>query len=1062
MKKKIFYTILAAFLPLFSNAQVDCGCTNCPVSITDNGNFDANIFIENSGPNILGVDNCLQSVCFTVTHTWIGDLDFNLTAPDGTCYIIMGDANNNAGGCGSNCDNLNVCIQVGTGTPAGNGTMEYAAFGGGGGGNCVTGTFTMATGVTNPNGPCNNTAPNLDVFNNGTGTVSGMWTLTVGDNCGADVGFLTDWSLNFCDEVGIDCSSDPVCLSEPGTYTVKKNGVLTSAPVYLCQGDDFELVSNGDYVLPSDTIPLPFGDGGYTAQLMWLVYNALPTDPDPDNDGAFLNMVVSTEDVFDVNDATSDVVAVHGCGTYWFVPVAGDDGVGGNGNISNGINDNGGLDWDKDGNGCYLLGQPIEVTYACPIQTVSAIDCNPPTTINGMDVVISGGTGNFSIVNQGAGNLTSTTVVNPGTANINNLSNNQGWEIDITDSEGCTITASGVFLAPVISSVTLIPATTCPSAAQGTVNVTVNGTSGNGAPYAIVMATDPPTPGTTDTYSNIAGTLVNIVVSDAEGCISDSIVTITSAGHFIDVDVITLSGEDCFGDGNGAASITADPSTPGVNVTNVTWNGPSGQHPGGNPGGPANLSQSGLEPGNWSVTILDQLGCEVTIPIVITSPQALDIFVSNFNEPVCYDYGDGSVTVQSTGGSGGLTYSWVPANPAPGNTFNQLEAGIYWAYVIDVNGCEDSIMIDLGQPDSLYADFLIKPIDCFGDSSGAIIVTDVHNEVGHVNYYWNLSSIVPNPAPSVSIADGLPIGTYVLSIQDSLCSNQYEFTLTQNPAIVFEEFGSEPAHCRVYYYQSGGGVVYAAASGGVPDYDYEWLNLGTGATTNNTTWGGLNPGYYQMTVTDEVGCKLIEVMQLDSVSPIASFNVISAQLATDLSGTAIVCAEFENTSQYFSNLFDPGSDTTFFWELGYNLPWQISHHVEEVFDTCYYREAQYEVCLVALNQNGCTDTACQVLTIYDFPILVAPNVFTPGDGDAVNMYFEFDTKQVAIVEFECTVYDRWGKEMFVFTSITDKWDGTTKGGRPATDGVYFYTYKATSSNSTPFEGQGTVTLIRGN
>ncbi len=95
-----------------------CGCTNCPVAITDNGNFDANIFIQNTGPNILGVNNCLESVCFTVTHTWIGDLDFTLTAPDGTCYIIMGDANNNAGGCGSSCDNIDVCITVGTGNPA--------------------------------------------------------------------------------------------------------------------------------------------------------------------------------------------------------------------------------------------------------------------------------------------------------------------------------------------------------------------------------------------------------------------------------------------------------------------------------------------------------------------------------------------------------------------------------------------------------------------------------------------------------------------------------------------------------------------------------------------------------------------------------------------------------------------------------------------------------------------------------------------------------------------------------------------------------------------------------
>jgi len=42
--------------------------------------------------------------------------------------------------------------------------------------------------------------------------------------------------------------------------------------------------------------------------------------------------------------------------------------------------------------------------------------------------------------------------------------------------------------------------------------------------------------------------------------------------------------------------------------------------------------------------------------------------MANSNEPVCYDFNDGSITVQSTGGSGGLVYSWSPANPVIGNT----------------------------------------------------------------------------------------------------------------------------------------------------------------------------------------------------------------------------------------------------------------------------------------------------------------------------------------------------------------------------------------------------------
>ena len=717
------------------------------------------------------------------------------------------------------------------------------------------------------------------------------------------------------------------------------------------------------------------------------------------------------------------------------------------------------LHWDKNNNGCYVLGAPIQVTYACAIQTVASNNCNPPGTINGIDIDITGGSGNYIIVNQGDGNLVSASVPNGGTATITGFENGDTYDIDITDAQGCTATISGTFDAPVIQNIVITPALTCPLGGDGDVDVTVLNGSGNGAPYAIIMAGDPPTAGTTDTYSDVAGTIVQIIVADADGCISDSTVTITSAGHFINVQIMSQSDEACYGDGNGSASISAVP-TPSGNVQNITWTGPSGQTPGGNPGGPGNTSQSGLEPGNWTITVIVDAGCEVSINITIGAPQELDVYLANSNEPVCYAFTDGSITVSSTGGSGTSTYSWVPTNPTPGNTFNNLGAGTYWAYITDGNGCQDSLEIILGQPDSLYGDFLIKDILCFGDSTGGIIVDTVYNAVGGVSYFWNLAGVIPNPPSNSNLANGLPVGTYVLTIQDALCYNQYEFTLTQNPIIEFSDFGSEPAYCRVYSYQSGNGVVFASATGGVPDYTYEWINLGTGASTNNTTWGGLNPGLYQMTVTDDEGCTLVQTIQLDSLNPIADFDIISAQLDDNLEGTAVVCVDYVNQSLYFANPNDPAADTTFFWDLGYSQPWQISHDVNEVFDTCYYIESSFEICLVALNKNGCADTSCQTIIVHDVPVLTPINVFTPG-GDPTNDVFEFNTRSIAIVEFECVIVDRWGKEVYSFADITGSWDGNNKNGKPCNDGVYFYTYRAVSTNGTVFEGQGNVHLIRG-
>ena len=111
---------------------------------------------------------------------------------------------------------------------------------------------------------------------------------------------------------------------------------LATAPLYLCEGDGFQITSNGDYILPNDTIAQPVGDGIYSAQLMWLVYDGPPNMGDPNADPNFLQYIIPSEDLIDVNDGGSPIITTFGCGTYWFVPVAGDDGIGGNGGVANG------------------------------------------------------------------------------------------------------------------------------------------------------------------------------------------------------------------------------------------------------------------------------------------------------------------------------------------------------------------------------------------------------------------------------------------------------------------------------------------------------------------------------------------------------------------------------------------------------------------------------------------------------------------------------------------------------------------------------------------------------
>ncbi len=227
------YLLAALLLTLTTLNQVSaqvCDCLttgNCPVAIQDNGTFQGTLDVTVSGPNDLG--QCpLTSLCFSITHTWVGDLAVTLTSPSGINYLVMADANNGSGGCGTDSDNIDVCIVPGTGNALTNNT-EYMCNTGAcqSGTCCLVGNWTMPCGgVTDPITGANQ-APNCDLndFNVPGNPANGTWTLTVNDICGQDVGTLNNFSLTFA--CGI--SSCTVCSANGGT--------LTDPDVQGCIGD---------------------------------------------------------------------------------------------------------------------------------------------------------------------------------------------------------------------------------------------------------------------------------------------------------------------------------------------------------------------------------------------------------------------------------------------------------------------------------------------------------------------------------------------------------------------------------------------------------------------------------------------------------------------------------------------------------------------------------------------------------------------------------------------------------------------------------------------------------
>jgi gliding motility-associated-like protein len=361
---------------------------------------------------------------------------------------------------------------------------------------------------------------------------------------------------------------------------------------------------------------------------------------------------------------------------------------------------------------------------------------------------------------------------------------------------------------------------------------------------------------------------------------------------------------------------------------------------------------------------------------------------------------------------------------------------------------------------------LTNPL-CYGYATGVAIADTVYNYTGNYNqiaYFWNPP--LGNPTGiGADTAVGLTAQDYILTINDQNgCSEVFNFTITQPDEMQFSQLGYEPAYCRLFDYQNGNGVVYVAATGGTGNFTYEWYDIQNEQYSNNSTWGGLNPGDYQIQVFDGNGCLLVDTVTVDSLNPLADFDVTSPQFLTAgvLEGTAVVDAHFTNQSLYYANPNNPNADTTFFWNFNYDNPpgWIISHDVNEEFDTSYAVGGTYNVCLVALNKNGCSDTLCQEIIVFDPLLFVPVNAFTPN-GDDDNDVFTFYDKSQAVTEFKCVIVNRWGKKVFEMNAITDAWDGSDMNGSECNDGTYFYTYEGAAQNGETFAGQGTVNLFRG-
>lgn len=113
--------------------------------------------------------------------------------------------------------------------------------------------------------------------------------------------------------------------------------------------------------------------------------------------------------------------------------------------------------------------------------------------------------------------------------------------------------------------------------------------------------------------------------------------------------------------------------------------------------------------------------------------------------------------------------------------------------------------------------------------------------------------------------------------------------------------------------------------------------------------------------------------------------------------------------------------------------------------------------LLVANDAGTCEAESEVYTVsIGESMLKCPNAFSPGVSEGVNDEWKVSYK--SIVEFDCRIFDRSGRQLAHLTEPWQGWDGKI-AGKTAPSGVYFYVVRAVGADGKKYKLSGDINII---
>ncbi|MGV3630700.1 MAG: gliding motility-associated C-terminal domain-containing protein [Bacteroidota bacterium] len=110
--------------------------------------------------------------------------------------------------------------------------------------------------------------------------------------------------------------------------------------------------------------------------------------------------------------------------------------------------------------------------------------------------------------------------------------------------------------------------------------------------------------------------------------------------------------------------------------------------------------------------------------------------------------------------------------------------------------------------------------------------------------------------------------------------------------------------------------------------------------------------------------------------------------------------------------------------------------------------------------NGCGSSVDSALIDIRSCVVNFPNIFTPGEDDAINAVYKVLVPTTGLSEFKCQIFNRWGNLVYEYADVFGGWDGKAQNGEDCSPGTYFYKLEGTTFVGDPVEMNGVFQLIR--